>query len=203
VDPVGNIYVGELCAGIIRRISPDGTVRTFAGHRGESGIIDGIGTNATLSGYLQLACDLLGNIYAAEGSFIRKITPEGRVTTLAGGLYGEFADGEGPAARFYQAGALAVDAAGRLWIADTGNQRIRRVSFSTVPTTGFSLNMYAGLSITGMLGRSYRIEFTGSLAESNAWTPASFITLTSSPTLWFDADSPNRQNRFYRAVLLP
>ncbi len=87
-------------------------------------------------------------------------------------------------------------------MADLENQRIRRITYGAIPTSGFSINLYAGLSITGIVGRSYRIESVYNL-NSNNWSTAATIFLNSSPYLWFDADSVNAPKRFYRAVLLP
>lgn len=63
--------------------------------------------------------------------------------------------------------------------------------------------MYPGLSLTGQIGWSYRIEFADSVSETTVGTPLATVTLTSVPYLWFDAGSAGRQKRFYRAVVLP
>ena len=66
-----------------------------------------------------------------------------------------------------------------------------------------SLRLYAGIEITGNVGRSYNIEYTDDLASTNTWKPLSMIQLPSSPYLWFDVASPNISKRVYRAVFAP
>lgn len=70
-------------------------------------------------------------------------------------------------------------------------------------TTILSLRFYAGIEITGSVGRSYGIEYTDDLAPTNAWKPLAIVQLPSSPYLWFDVASPNIPKRIYRAVLAP
>ena len=68
---------------------------------------------------------------------------------------------------------------------------------------GLSIASYAGLSVTGIVGRTYRIEYTTSLPAANAWQTAAQLLLTTSPQVWIDFDSPLSPRRFYRAALLP
>ena len=74
--------------------------------------------------------DTAGNLYVADqyNHRIRKVTPQGGVSTLAGSNEGGFADGEGSNARFNQPNGIAVDTAGNLYVADTGNNRIRKIT---------------------------------------------------------------------------
>lgn len=206
IDPAGNLFVADAHQTRIRRISPDAIVTTLAGRLTDGyqgGYGDGQGTNAWFRYISGLTADLLGNIFVSDNNLVRRVTPEGRVTTLAGGDGAQFGDGEGPVARFYGPSGLAIDTRGKIYVADTFNNRIRSVSFGVVPTTGFDLQLYAGLSVTGPIGRSYRIEYRNSLNDTNPWATAAEIRLTTSPLLWFDANSPNAAKRFYRAVLLP
>ena len=164
--------------------------------------VDGIGTNAFFRDIQGLTTDSLGNLYVSDVSVIRKVTPERMVTTLAGGHGSAFADGDGMAATFSYPAGIAVGPDGKIYLADVSNQRIRRITYSPVPTAAFNIGLYAGLSITGLIGRSYRIDFVNSLPNSD-WKAATTIKLTSSPYLWFDAESIDIPKRFYRAVLLP
>ncbi|WP_298581341.1 gluconolaconase [uncultured Luteimonas sp.] len=124
--PDGSLFVadgGE--ANRIRRIAPDGTVGTFAGS-GE-GFADGIGAAAKFHTPSSLAIDRLGNLYLADtgNHAIRKVSRNGRVTTLAGTGVPGFRDGEGALAQFRAPMGVAVDEAGRVFVADTWNDRIR------------------------------------------------------------------------------
>src|SRR4030095_14292092 len=102
LDSAGNLYVGDADNATHRKITPAAVVTTFAGKAGETGSADGTGSNARFSGPRGVAVSAAGNVYVADAfnNTIRKITPEGVVTTLAG-LAGETgsADGTGSAAR--------------------------------------------------------------------------------------------------------
>ncbi len=131
VDAAGAVYVADTGSHIIRKISPAGVVSLLAGSWGNSGTADGLGAAARFESPTGVAVDAAGTVYVADqGSHaIRKITPAGRVTTLAGaaGQHG-FTDGPGKSARFYDPASIAVDAAGTLYVADMGNHRIREIS---------------------------------------------------------------------------
>src|ERR1035441_5354297 len=103
---------------------------TLAGNAGY-GSADGTGSGARFWNPAGVAVDSAGNVYVADDSnnTIRKITPAGVVTTLAGlaGYYGS-ADGTGSAARFYHPAGVAVDSAGNVYVADTVNDTIRKIT---------------------------------------------------------------------------
>ncbi|MBL9199276.1 MAG: immunoglobulin domain-containing protein [Opitutaceae bacterium] len=132
VDANLNVYVGDYGNHTIRKITPEGVVTTFAGQAGAAGSADGNGTTARFNGPYGLAVDGSGNIYVCEfsGHTIRRISPNGDVTTLAGlaGTAGA-ANGSGSTARFNQPANIAVDSEGNLFVSDLGNHTIRRSHF--------------------------------------------------------------------------
>jgi sugar lactone lactonase YvrE len=136
VDARGNVYVADGGdSNRIRRIGPDGAVFTFAG--GREGFADGTGSAAAFHTPSALALDRKGNLYVADtgNHAIRKITPDGVVTTLAGNGQPGFADGSGADARFNGPVGIAVDDAGVVYVADTYNDRIRRIARDGSVTT--------------------------------------------------------------------
>lgn len=137
VDAAGNVYVAEMGANAIRKITPAGDVSTLAGTPGVPGFSDGVGAAASFFQPVGIAVDADGTVYVADSGFglIRRITPAGAVTTIAGkvpGLPGAV-DGIGGAASFRTPSGLAVDAAGNLYVTDTNNYKIRKITPVAAP----------------------------------------------------------------------
>ena len=132
LDGGGNLYIADFSNNRIRKVSPDGVITTVAGN-GEFGFSGdgGAATSAALAGPIGLTFDGAGNLYFADRSNhrIRKVTPQGTISTVAGnGVLGYSGDG-GPAtsASLSTPRGAQADAAGTLYIADSGNHRIRKV----------------------------------------------------------------------------
>ena len=166
VDSAGNIFVADAANNTIRRITPQGVVTTLAGSPIASGFVDGTGAAARFSNPVGVVVDGNGNVYVSDynNNAIRKITPAGVVTTLAGGgpsLPGT-TDGTGTAARFRGPRGVAIDGMGNVIVADRDNGTIRLV------TPGGDVSTLAGLG-----GNSGYADGTGSSARFN-WpnTPA-------------------------------
>jgi streptogramin lyase len=127
IDSSGNLYVADHANHTVRKISPHGVVTTLAGSPGQAGHADGAGAAARFTFPKGVAVDPQGNTYVADtgNHTVRKITPEGVVTTLAGlaGASGS-TDGIGSAARFSFPTTIFADASGHVYITDQGIRRI-------------------------------------------------------------------------------
>lgn len=129
-DLSGNIYVADQKNHSIRRVTPTGVVSTVAGN-GTPGYVDGPTGVALFRTPASVALDALGNTYVADAMNhrIRKISVDKQVSTLAGYEIPGFADGPGDQARFFTPVGIAVDRSGKnIYVADRGNQRIRKIS---------------------------------------------------------------------------
>jgi|GEM_PF-1345169 len=138
IDSSGNVYVADTTNNTLRKISPNGVTTTLAGLAGVSGSNDGTGPDALFNRPGGLAADASGNLYLADtgNSMVRKISPDGTVVTLAGlsGIAG-LKDGTGSNAFFNQPLAVALDTAGNVYVADTGNAAIRKITAAGAVTT--------------------------------------------------------------------
>ncbi len=130
VDRLDNVFVADTANNVIRKITPDGVVSTFAGAvTATSGFANGIGTAASFNSPSSVAVDSGGNVFVADtyNNAIRKITPAGVVSTLAGTGQRSFDNGVGTVAGFNHPYGVAVDRLGNVFVADTGNYAIRKI----------------------------------------------------------------------------
>ncbi|MCE7996902.1 MAG: T9SS type A sorting domain-containing protein, partial [Roseivirga sp.] len=154
VDDNGNVYVTEWSGHRIRKISSDGVVTTLAG-RSEFGFLDGTGTNTKFLSPRGLVFDNDQNLYVSDGhgSRIRKITPEGVVTTIAGSRTSGSADGTGTDAQFWGASNMALGHDGNIYIIEGSGHRIRKMSLTGVVTTFAGNGTRGDLDGTGTSAR--------------------------------------------------
>jgi sugar lactone lactonase YvrE len=138
IDRAGNAFIADSGDGTIRRIAADGTLSTFAGEHGSFGDADGSASSARFRSPHAIAVDRFGTLYVADdrSHSIRTISSGGFVSTLAGepGQSGSV-DGTGRDARFREPKGIAVDGFGNIYVADTGNSVIRRITVSGEVTT--------------------------------------------------------------------
>ena len=171
IDRQGNLYIADRDNHRVRKVSTSGIITTFAGggRIGHPTYGDGgPATAATIEGPWGVAVGGQGNVYISErsGQVVRKVSPSGIISTVAGtrdvvGFGGD--GGAATAARMFSPQGLAVDAQGNLYIADAGNGRVRRVSPSGIIST------YAGRSPRGFSGdggpaTSAQLNFPAGLA---------------------------------------
>ena len=184
VDPTGTIYVGD--AGnlqafnnTIRKISVDGTVSTIAGNVGVNTPVDGVGVAASFADPRGIAVDSSGTVFVADtgASTIRQVTPMGAVTTIAGSLPAIGAvDGDGSVARFNSPQNVAVDGSGTIYVADAGNNLIRKITPAGVTTT---LAGKAGVAGTA----------DGTLTSATFDFPVGLHSVPVAPSMWPIAES--------------
>ena len=184
VDGTGNVYVADAVNCTIRKIRPDGVVTTLAGLAGSYGTTDGTGSDARFHYPSGVAVDGDGNVYVTDGenSTVRKVTPAGVVTTLAGlgGNYGS-TDGTGSAARFNRSMGVAVDSSNQVYVADSYNNTIRKVSSAGVVTT-----------LAGYAWPSYYREVDGTGEAAQFWSPIG-AALDSRGNLYVSSDDTIRK----------
>jgi sugar lactone lactonase YvrE len=149
-DSAGNVYVADTWNHTIRKITSAGAVTTLAGLAGNFGAADGSNSKARFNRPAGIAVDSSTNIFIADSlnHTIRKIAPSGAVSTIAGlaGVWGS-ADGTNNAARFYLPEGVGIAANGDIFVTDSGNQTVRKISFlgtNWVVTTAAGLNGFAG-----------------------------------------------------------
>jgi sugar lactone lactonase YvrE len=159
VDSLGNIYVADSGNGVIRKITPGGVVNTFAGSLLTQSLtpVDGVGAAAGFTGPFAITIDAADNLYVADVFTIRKVTPNATVTTLAGtpGLSGS-TDGQGSAAGFNYPQGIAVDSLGTIYLADSSNNTIRKITPTGLVST-----------LAGTAGTTGSVDATGSAASFN------------------------------------
>ncbi len=149
-DAVGNLYIADTLNQRIRRITPGGIIATIAG-TGAKGYSGDGGPAATARFFnpSSLVIDKAGNLYVADvgNGRIRRIAPNGVITTIAGnGTPGSSGDGGNALNAQLSISGLAIDSAGNIYISDSGNQRVRKVS------TDGTIRTFAGTGVPGYAG---------------------------------------------------
>lgn len=202
VDAAGNVFVADQYNHKIRKITPAGIVSTFAGSGAEA-FADGQGIAASFNVPTGITIDGGGNLYVADqyNYRIRKITPAGFVTTIAGNGTDGDANGLGQDASFSSPTGVAVDTKGNLYVADGFNQSIRKISL-----LGYSINpaLPAGLifdtatgAISGTPSES-RAAMDYTITATNQYgSSSSIISLATDGTFSSTRDAATNTIRIY------
>jgi sugar lactone lactonase YvrE len=157
VAPNGDVYFTEYYGERVRVLKPDGTVRTVAGSYDKTGFVNGPPTRALFQHPEGIALLPDGSLAIADtfNNVIRRVAPDGSVTTLAGYGAPYHQDGPGPQAAFYQPNGVCTDPAGNVYVADTNNHRVRKIAPDGTVTT------VAGIGFAGYLnGQPLLTQFT-------------------------------------------
>ena len=129
LDAAGNLYVADTGNNRVRKVTPEGVTTTLAGD-GAAGLVDGPAAQARFDSPVGVAVDKDGNVYVADtyNDRVRLITKEGVVKTLAGSGSPAYADGANMSASFDTPCGVIVSDAGEVYVADTGNDRLRKIT---------------------------------------------------------------------------
>lgn len=193
VATAGDLYVADTGNHAIRRVTTEGVVTTVAGGGGP-GWVDGPDRTARFDGPIGVAVDESGRLVVADAynDALRVVSPAGVVSTLAGGGERGFVDGPVDAARFDTPAGVAIAADGTIWVADTGNHALRRVSPDGMVTT-LPVDLWRPVAVAaGPEGSVYVADLRGRILQVDAGGVAHSLA-GSSPGF---ADGPGAVARF-------
>ena len=208
VDQPGNVYVADNQNNAIRKISSNGVVTTLAGN-GTGGFKNGLGTNAMFNSPQGVAVDTQGNVYVADyyNHAIRKITTDCVVTTIAGNGGAGLVNGLGTNASFKAPAGVAVDTVGNLYVADSGNNAIRKltplygkysniISFMPLAATKYGV---VPLTLTATASSGLQISYTSSNSSVATIAGSNIVTIAGAGTATITASQAGNSN-FMTAV---
>ncbi|MGA3017523.1 MAG: IPT/TIG domain-containing protein [Bryobacteraceae bacterium] len=208
VDSSGNVYIADLVNLRIRKLTSGGTISTVAGNGKYSYSGDGgQATSAQLNTPQAVASDSSGNVYIADtvNNVVRKVTASGVISTIAGnGTAGSGGDGgAATSAQLHSPQGIAVDASGNIYVADTQNARVRKISGGAINTvagngtagfggdggaaTSAQLNIPAGLAVDGA-GNLYIADFSNNRVRKVTFPGGAITTLAGNGLAGYSGD---------------
>jgi len=155
IDSIGNVYVTDRLNNKIRKITPSGVVSTFAGS-GTQGSADGTGDIAEFDWPVGIAIDSSDNIFVTDKNKIRKITSSGVVSTFAGSATAWSTDGEGITASFNNPHFMTIDKDDNIFLADLGNNQIRKITPNASVTTVAGLHSVGDIDGEALLSKFHQ-----------------------------------------------
>jgi sugar lactone lactonase YvrE len=213
-DAGGNIFVADAENELIRKITPGGLVSAFAGAAGVSGFTDGASNTARFYGPQGIAVAGDGSVYVADSAnhLIRKLNAAGAATTLAGSAgAANSLDGAGGSARFFHPESVAVGPDANIYVADTLNHTIRKITPAGQVSTLSGLagnagsvdgtnnrprfNRPGGIAVDGGTNIFVADTFNHTIREINA--VGRVTTLAGMPGVWGSSDGTNSNARFF------
>ncbi len=202
VDTSGNFYIADSGSALIRRVGANGNITIFAGgsYLGNSGD-GGPATSARLYSPCGLAIDRWGDVYICEGvkNRVRQVNTNGIITTLAGnGVATNTGDG-GPAtfASLYYPSGVALDALGNLYIADIGNNRVRKVLLYT----GYPILTLGAVGATN--AGNYAVVVTSPYGSTTSTVAALNVTMSAPQIMAADGSFWFASNQFGFNIVPP
>ena len=191
----GDLLIADMINRRIRKVTKQGVVTTFSG--GAQGYVDGTLANAKFMSPKAIAIDKQGNGYIADRNRIRKITPDGMVSTLAGGEEAGFADGKGAAAIFKHPTSIAIDNQGNIYVAGQQNHRIRKITQDgTVSSIGNASGLVSSFDLAGNESFvPYRGYEDGDLENAKFEYPKALATDTEGNVYVIDGSNENTRIR--------
>lgn len=169
VDPTGKIWGCSTSGHTVHELTYGAAVTTLAGRIGTSGFIDGTGDSARFGTPVDIAVTPSGGLIVADSGYsvIRRVSPAGEVSTLAGSGVRGYTDGDAAVAQFANPQGVATDSQGNVFVADTGNGKVRRISPQGVVST-----LGDGTSFRGLRGLT--VDATGTI----------YVVATDDKTVW-------------------